>query len=346
MMITHKTSMLQTIMKGRALVVLLLVLTSLSLSFSLVDPVARADVSVVYWSENISSFVIPNNECLTVKNATVAMDINVNNLTSKMYTYNVSLVANFTITGITNRTNTTLGFVYPYMWNAYENETYSNITNIEIFANETLLNYTLKNGSELKTDNEALLPFLDNMQVFMFNVTLSENETLLISVNCNFFAVSAYPKHIIDYIVATASCWKGNITETIFTRIRHPINMTISFSPPTGTLREINETYLEYQWVLNKTTAMNDKYIEVEFEQYPYQSHSHYPRPDSPFFFLYIYHGPPNPLFNFLLWLVTTYGETGAIIALIAISIPTVLGVISSGIILTKWIMKRKKQIN
>lgn len=234
--------------------------------------ILKADVGVVYWSETWSSFVIPENASLSVKNATVIMDINVKNLTRTHYIYNVSIVANFTIRGTTaNRTNYTLGFIYPSMWNAFGNNTYSNLTAVSIYANNTQLNYIVINGSELKTNNKRLSGLLDELQVFVFNVSLSMNETILTSVMCSFFASSTNPEYWIHYVIATASTWKENTTEIVLVRIKHPEGMPIGFYPKVGKLERINATYLEYLWEINKTLASEIPYLEVRLVQYPYE---------------------------------------------------------------------------
>ena len=309
----------QIIAKGKIFFLMVLIFALITWSSSQFIRNSKADMTTVYWSETMASFVIPDNASLSVKNATVVMDIDVKNLTSTHYIYNVSLVANFTIRGIANRTNMTLGFVYPSLWNVYMNGTYTNITNIEIYANETSLNYTIVNGTEIKSNVTEIYSLREDLQVFIFNVTVPENTTVLVNVLCKFFTSCTQPEHLITYFVGTASTWEENVTEHIITRITHPKNMSIAFWPPIGISLVKNQTYLEYHWKLNKTIASVVQHVDVKFIQYSHVEHRYDPRENSPFYFIYTYNGPPNPVYNFILLLISKFGETGAMILLVTL---------------------------
>jgi len=238
--------------KGQISVTLFIVSLLVSSLPNFVIHETTANPIAIYIEQTYGYLILDNN--MSMPEALVNFTIEPSLAGGAWVSYDITMNATFSFLSPETQL-ATIGLACPNTW-------LSNISEIQILENETLLPHVILHYDELVSENETQTARWDFLDFITFNCSLEADKQTDIVFLMDFESRTAENGFTFQYFVATAHSWNGTTHEVIIMNMKNPsLLQSCSFSPNDFVTVDNNPPWRTATWDLTMD-VFEDDYVQ------------------------------------------------------------------------------------
>lgn len=188
----------------------------------------------------------------------------------QVFNHTIEMASEFEISSDLDQ-NVSIAFAYPRYW-GYGNERDASLV-MQIKLNNTPLDFTLVNGSDLEYDSDyerSVTEILEDLSLAVIDTDLLQGYVYILEVGATIDVSTSANVFVYRYTVWTASTWGGNPQETVRITVEDSeIFRNVTFTPEESLRIDENGNGVSGTWSLDFSTEEPDVWdVYCTIDQY------------------------------------------------------------------------------